>query len=125
VLLRYMVDANRFRSSLGVHANPFDGDSSSRWMPRRRKQCLSRRVSFYQCGLDFFLRVRFEAAVGPMNCGLSRQGEPSGCAHELEELLGPAPDPSGVRQNISKYSRCSQSETSAWKRSISAFLMWT
>ncbi len=28
-------------------------------------------------------------------------------------------------QNISKYSRCSQSDTSAWKRSISAFLMWT
>jgi hypothetical protein len=28
-------------------------------------------------------------------------------------------------QNISKYSRCSQSDISAWKRSISAFLMWT
>jgi hypothetical protein len=28
-------------------------------------------------------------------------------------------------QNSSKYSRCSQSDTSAWKRSISAFLMCT
>ena len=31
----------------------------------------------------------------------------------------------GPPQNISKYSRCSQSDTSAWNRSISAFLMWT
>src|ERR1700756_3551282 len=30
-----------------------------------------------------------------------------------------------LAQNISKYSRCSQSDTSAWKRSISAFLMRT
>jgi len=49
----------------------------------------------------------------------------------------PTPDPSPplrggrgahrrcVLQNISKYSRCSQSDTSVWKRSISAFLMWT
>src|SRR6266446_6546326 len=32
-------------------------------------------------------------------------------------------DIDGCSQNISKYSRCSHSDTSAWKRSISAFLM--
>jgi hypothetical protein len=45
----------------------------------------------------------------------------------LDGLNRSDPDDRGGRvvQNISKYSRCSQSDTSAWKRSISAFLMWT